>query len=195
MENNEKIKWMKKIIKRAKNETRYFNKLDEKMYLSLLRLQCSWCASIATKNVDSGFREEIFCCDKCAKNIESFKARFCRNKDVYCCPPIVRDMEQLSDFPRPRLWDYENNKEKKRSWICNTYNTTVCNICRKYVIALLRGHETDFFKIDFYETNEFYDNDSDSDSGSDHSDSYDSDIDYKIGIDDSDLEYNYIYSD
>ena len=68
--------------------------------------------------MEIGSMEERFCCDECAKNIESFKARFCsnKNKDVHC-RPIVWDRDQLSNeyLDDQRCLDSRKNELYKKN--------------------------------------------------------------------------------
>ena len=99
---------------------------------------------------------KIVSCEKCAYNVESYKARCC-NKCEY---PKV---EELND----------KNKMKE----INPYDFEICQICDKYNTAIIHfSNTTDFFKIDFNKTDRIRSytyNESDSDSDSDfdcHSD-------------------------
>ena len=164
-------KRMENITDRARNDIELFDVYDFQMNRIVLQMQCLWCQSIATKIVELGPQEEKICCDKCAKNIESFKERFCANTKTqkYCWPIVLDNKKQLCEnfFINNTTPEKGNYKWRRQ---CHS-----CNICKKYMRALLFGHETNFLKIDFYGINEIapkviHHNDSDFDSDSDDND-------------------------
>ena len=155
---------MDNAITIAKNLLHLSFELDRKMYILMRMTQCYWCASIATKIVQLGLREKNLCCDKCAKNIDNYKERFCSQVHDKLCYPLIWQLNKKTKVDEnqydvfylydPRFYNYDVRNNffiNLQQSISEQYQMFTCNICKKYLRKIRKGCETDFFKIDFFE--------------------------------------------
>ena len=81
---------MSLALKYAKQQNILFKIIEKDMVILIQMIKCYWCLSIATKIITISNCLQHFSCDKCAYNVNSYKARCCGKCDY----PIVRQLSK-----------------------------------------------------------------------------------------------------